>query len=50
VSYNPQMQTPGVWIERDVGRVRIGAEVNQTRLHVAGPTGIEGRVRVGWVW
>lgn len=47
MSYDPIHQTPGVWIERDLWRVRLGAELNKTRLVVAGPTGTELRLRVG---
>lgn len=38
-------QTPGAWVERDLGRIRVGAEAIR---QPAG--GIQGRVRVGWVW
>jgi hypothetical protein len=35
----------GAWIERDLGRVRVGAEVfRQSDGHA------QGRVRAGWVW
>ncbi|MBI5920264.1 MAG: hypothetical protein HY847_01295 [Betaproteobacteria bacterium] len=50
VSYNPVKQTPGLWIERDIWRVRLGAEINQTRQVISGPTGIEARLRVGWTF
>lgn len=50
VSFDPIKQTPGAWIERDIGRVRIGAEVNQARINIGGPVGIETRVRVGWAF
>ena len=50
VSYDLVHQTAGAWIERDVGRLRLGAEVAQTRVVIAGPTGIEARLRVGWTF
>lgn len=46
ISMNPVQQTFGVWIERDVMRLRAGAEINQTR-NVFGSTGMEARVRLG---
>lgn len=45
VSLNPVRQTVGVWIDRDLARVRVGAEINQTRDF--GLNGIEARVKVG---
>jgi hypothetical protein len=40
-------KTPGIWVERDMGRFRLGAEVNQTR----GLTrGVEARVRIGFTF
>ncbi len=50
LSYDVLHQTPGVWVERDIDRLRIGLDLNQTRLHVGGPTGTEARVRVGWAF
>ena len=47
LSYDPMKQTPGAWVERDIGRVRIGADINQVRVHPAGESGIETRLRVG---
>lgn len=47
ISYNPSQQTPGVWIERDVGRVRLGVDINQIRPVIAGPSDIEARLRLG---
>lgn len=38
-------QTPGAWIERDLGRIRVGAEAARQQ-----DGAIQGRVRVGWVW
>lgn len=38
-------QTPGAWIDRDMGRVRLGVEL--VREYSGG---VHGRVRVGWVW
>lgn len=38
-------QTPGAWIDRDMGRVRLGAEVARR------PAGdLELRARLGWTW
>ena len=34
----------GLWIERDIGRMRLGVDLNQTR------TGPEIRARVGFTW
>lgn len=50
LSYDPIYQTPGIWVERDVGPVRVGVDVNQTRTRIAGPTGVEARLRVGWAF
>lgn len=50
LSYDVLHQTPGVWVERDIDRLRIGLDLNQTRLHVGGGTATEARVRVGWRW
>lgn len=50
VSLNPLNQTMGAWLERDIGRVRLGVEINQTRQALAGPMGSEVRARVGWTF
>jgi hypothetical protein len=50
VSLDPLRQTMGAWVERDVARVRLGIEINQTRPNLAGPVGAEIRVRAGWVF
>ena len=50
VSYSPTKQTSGIWIERDIARVRLGAEINQARPIVTGPAGVEARVRIGWTF
>lgn len=50
VSLDPLRQTMGVWLERDIGRVRVGVEINQTRQTLAGPVGSEVRARVGWTF
>lgn len=48
VSYDPFGESPGAWIERDIGRFRIGADVYQDR---AGTNlGMAARVRVGWTF
>lgn len=47
-SYNPVLQTYGAWIERDLfERVRVGAEINQTRQTITGPIKAEARIRLG---
>ncbi len=48
LSYNPSDDTAGLWVDRDVwqGRVRLGAEVNQTR-QTDGDTGVEVRLKLG---
>lgn len=38
-------KSPGVWIDRDLGRIRVGAEVIRER----GKT-FQARARVGWSW
>lgn len=38
-------KTLGVWIDRDLARVRVGAE-----LHRQDTGSVQARVRVGWVW
>ena len=50
VSLNPLNQTAGVWAERDIARIRIGVEVNQTKPSLLGPVGAEIRLRVGWTF
>lgn len=50
VSLNPLNQTAGVWVERDIARIRIGVEINQTRQNIASPTGAEIRLRAGWTF
>lgn len=47
LSWSPTNETLGVWVERDVWRVRAGAEINQVRRAAYGPADIEARVRVG---
>lgn len=47
MSYDFLKQTPGLWVERDVWRARLGAEINQTRVNVGGPAGTEFRLRLG---
>lgn len=48
VSYNPFDGTPGAWIERDVGRIRVGADLYQERNALA--SGLAIRLRVGWTF
>lgn len=40
-----QDKSPGVWVERDLGRFRVGAE-----LYRSSTDGLQGRARVGWSW
>ena len=41
LAYEPDRRRSSVWVERDLARVRIGAEVSQSR---------EARVRLGWTF
>lgn len=54
LSWSAPMQTPGVWVDRDLGRLRLGLEINQTRERIGGlgvqSRGIEARVKVGVTW
>lgn len=50
ISMNPQNQTFGVWVERDIFRARVGVELNQTRANLVTPTGAEIRLRAGWTF
>ncbi|WP_159670672.1 hypothetical protein [Andreprevotia sp. IGB-42] len=45
VSYDPAAHTPGIWLERDLARIRLGVEVQQRRDGNAAA-----RFRVGWVF
>lgn len=38
-------KSPGVWVERDLGRIRVGVEA----IREQGGS-LQGRVRVGWSW
>lgn len=38
-------KSQGVWIERDIGRIRVGAEVIRQRDQT-----FQARARVGWAW
>ncbi|MGB1561536.1 MAG: hypothetical protein ACPHN2_08570 [Sinimarinibacterium flocculans] len=48
VSYDPFDGTPGAWVERDYGRIRVGVDVYQERNALA--SGLAVRVRAGWRW
>lgn len=48
LSYDPIKQTPGIWLERDIGHARLGVEVAQTRIQIGGTAGVETRIRMGW--
>ncbi|WP_104228452.1 hypothetical protein [Solimonas fluminis] len=43
VSWAPREELGGVWIERDLGRLRVGADIEE-----AGGGELQARVRVGW--
>lgn len=47
LSADPVNRLPGVWVERDIGRVRLGAELNRVRATTWGPDGTEIRLKVG---
>lgn len=53
LSVEPVHQTYGVWVDRDIDiplidlAVRVGVELNQTRVQTLAPGGVEGRVRLG---
>lgn len=47
ISIDPLKQTPGVWVHRDIWRVRVTGEINQTRQKIGGPSAVEGRIGVG---
>lgn len=44
-SWNPGDRTYGLWLERDMSRFRLGAEVAQDPRG-----GLQAAVRVGWTW
>ena len=50
VSINPANQTAGLWVERDIGRVRVGLEINQARHSILNPMAAEVRLRAGWTF
>ena len=45
ISVDPVHQVGGVWIERDISRIRLGAEVGANRYH-----DFETRLKVGVTW
>lgn len=47
ISIDPIHQTPGIWVERDLSRFRLGVEINQTRRAIGAPLGAEARMRLG---
>lgn len=47
VSVDPVRQAGGVWVERDIGRVRLGVEVNQQRAGSLVPGVV---LRAGWTF
>lgn len=47
LSWSPSERTSGVWIERDLWRVRVGLDIHQAGgLHTSA-SGVDARVRVG---
>lgn len=46
VSYDPFDGTPGAWVERDLGRIRVGVDLHQERNALA--SGLAVRLRAGW--
>lgn len=51
VSYDPLHHSSGVWVERDVGRVRVGMDLNQAApLPTLAAHGAELRLRIGWTF
>jgi hypothetical protein len=48
VSYDPFDGTPGAWIERDVGRIRLGADLSVDQYNYRSSVSI--RLRVGWTF
>lgn len=47
VSVDPVRQSGGVWVERDIGRVRLGVEINQQRAGSLMPGVV---LRAGWTF
>jgi len=45
ISYDPLQKSPGIWLERDLGRIRLGAEVLREQQG-----SVLGRLRLGWVF
>lgn len=45
ISYDPLNKSHGIWIERDIARLRIGAEAIREQNGKA-----QARLRLGWVW
>jgi hypothetical protein len=50
LSLDPIHQAPGVWLERDLSRIRVGVEINQVAQKNGGTTGGEIRLRLGMTW
>lgn len=50
ISLDPIHQTPGIWMDRDWSRLRVGVEINRVRQMVGGVAGTEGRIRIGFAW
>lgn len=50
MSLDPIRQTPGVWIERDIWRLRAGAEINQVKQRPDSRSSAELRLRLGWTF
>ena len=45
ISIDPVHQVGGIWVERDISRIRLGAEVGQNKHH-----DFETRLRIGVTW
>ncbi len=47
ILFNPVSQTGGVWIDRDIGRIRLGVQLNQTRASLTSPVSAELWIKAG---
>lgn len=50
ILYDPFKRIGGVFFDQDIGRVRLGVQVNQSRQKRDGPTGVEAWGKVGWAF
>ncbi|GLR13989.1 hypothetical protein GCM10007907_27790 [Chitinimonas prasina] len=44
LSWSPRQRVAGIWLERDIGRLRLGAEL------LAQDSRLDPRLRAGWTW